>query len=199
MRGAGGETRRPPRVHEGEITVTEQRGRVIERFSLCTADCDPKEGYHVPTWLSCQRCGAKIHNRVYRVETVAGEEMIVGAECMKAVVGFRWGKSHDRAEALRPLIRQLAAEGFTHIVYDPWVVSPTVWAVKTRQCAWGWPEHWVREGKAVELPFRMSTHLLRAGADLGLWTRESDRGLFCGHRADWHEIVAVPAAREGSA
>lgn len=77
----------------------------VRHYSLCDEDCG--EGHHNPDFRTCDRCGAMIHTDVFDVVYTDGAEETVGSECMKRVMGRRWGKSHDIA----------VGEG-VHLVHD---------------------------------------------------------------------------------
>lgn len=68
---------------------------MIRYGSLCTADCE--EGYHVPEFVKCQRCGAHIHARVIEVADPERGLITVGSECIKPIMGWKWSKSHEAA------------------------------------------------------------------------------------------------------
>lgn len=75
--------------------IPASRAEVIRFGSLCTADCE--EGYHVPDFVKCQRCGAHIHARVIEVADPERGLITVGSECIKPIMGWKWSKSHESA------------------------------------------------------------------------------------------------------
>lgn len=128
---------------------------LLGRYTLCNEDCG--EGYHNPNYVRCDRCGALIHNAVFEVETDAGEQLIVGSGCIADVLGFRWGKWHEKALELVPALRALWKRGFRHIA--------PLYGKKIS--AW---KSYPYEGDIFRLPHGLSESLIRAGADLRLWT-----------------------------
>lgn len=68
---------------------------VTEVYTLCTDDCEL--GHHVPDYKTCGRCGAQIHKRIIEIDHPEQGAIIVGSECVKDVMGWKWTTSHDQA------------------------------------------------------------------------------------------------------
>jgi len=136
------------------------KARILSAFTLCDADCE--EGYHNFKRMTCQRCGAKLHVRLYQVETAEGEELIVGRECLKNVLGYKPNIFHERAEKVARRLAQYSC------------VFPGVILEGYGRCS-ALIKHADGRTWQAGLPHRMTRSLLNAGADLGYWTYPQDR------------------------
>lgn len=88
---------------------------LIDYYTLCDADCS--EGIHNPAYEVCDRCGARIHNKIFVVITDAGEEITVGSECFKDVMGYSFGKYHERALEFKPIVSDLVKRRYKYIAH----------------------------------------------------------------------------------
>ena len=142
------------------------KAKILSAFTLCDADCEG--GYHNPKRMTCQRCGAKLHVRLYEVQTNEGEELIVGRECLKDTLGYLPNTYHARAKEV--------AEELAKV----WAVRPGVileeWGnkrVAVKDCHNGR----IFTSTTPNVPHNFTRSLMRAGADLGYWTYPKERQL----------------------
>lgn len=132
------------------------KARILSAYTLCDADCE--RGFHNPASKTCDRCGASIHVRIFEVETASGEQLTVGRECLRDVLGYIPGPWHQRAEAVAARLRQLPWLRMGHRV-RAYGLSGKLAVIDTGSSE-----------RIIRVPHRLSPTLLRAGADLGVWT-----------------------------
>lgn len=185
----------------------EDKPQVLEWYSLCTEDCE--HGYHVPVFKTCQRCGAQIHKTVVEVYDPGRGEITVGSECIKDVMGWKWGKSHENALSVQAVFDQALVEMGTPIAivrkYDQGRLlvqtagssvpydGLNVPAGEKEPFGTSWKM--VRGRAILSLPSAWNDNLLRAGADLSLPWRKvvKDDYDHDGHKRSWyHEHGSGP-------
>ena len=138
--------------------------QLVRRYSLCNEDCEPEEGSHNPEFERCDRCGARIHTAVYEVITDDGEELTVGSECFKDVMGFKYGKWHERAE-----------EVYAAIMTRRPKIEERLGAKVARARSYGSRKLLLISQKGaslavISIPHNFSDSLIKAGADLRFWS-----------------------------
>lgn len=95
-----------------EVTSGKPTAYIRGVRTLCGPDCDPKEGFHVPDYERCQRCGSLIHKRLIDIDHPTYGSITVGSECVKEVLGWKWTKSHEQAlETQQVFDERLVAQG----------------------------------------------------------------------------------------
>jgi hypothetical protein len=151
--------------------------KFLESYTLCTPDCEG--GHHVPRFIRCERCGAETHKRVYKVEDDHGMVYEVGSNCFADIMGYRFGKSHEKAiilyeyimehidraskrDAGQPLSAYMDMRGYATVTLPCKGYRDKTIIVKTEEFAF--------PGFNIRVPFNLSWQIVRAGNDLGLWT-----------------------------
>ena len=136
----------------------------IRRFSLCTADC--ADGVHTPDFEVCERCGAHIHKEVFEVQTDS-DRILVGSECFKDVMGYKWTAAHEKALEVAERVREIIQRrpGYTFARQ-----------INGRVAEFADSEGFSRFFRA-NLPHGLNRTVMRAGADLGLWYYVRERNI----------------------
>lgn len=139
--------------------MTEPRAQVVRWGSLCTADCE--DGYHVPEFVKCDRCGSDIHFRVIEVADPQRGLVTVGSECIKPIMGWKWSKSHEQALAMQEMFDRVLVEQGTLVATIRKASATALVNVKLRDV--------LRIGKGSLIPVDgWVARIWRAAEDLGL-------------------------------
>lgn len=85
-----------------------EKPQIVDVYSLCTPDCEG--GNHTGEWITCDRCGSGVHVKVFEVIHPEHGFVRVGAECFKDVMGYKFGKAHEKAIETRESLLQWAAD-----------------------------------------------------------------------------------------
>lgn len=151
---------------------------VLEWYSLCTDDCE--HGYHVPVFKKCDRCNSQIHRTVVEVFDPERGEITVGSECIKNILGWKWGRSHETALVIQTILDKVLVEVGTPIAILRKRDAGRM-LIQTAESAYPYDgtksdspepsgEGWkMRRGQVLmTTPGGWTSNLLRAAADLGL-------------------------------
>lgn len=157
------------------MTAQTNRLTILRRYTRCSAEC--RETGHVDGETeSCQRCGAPLHVWIWVLGTPDGDELHVGDECFRDLMGYRYGVWHERAEQVAreagDLLRPCGPG--IRVVYDGGSIRRQVRAI-SRHGHQYWSDY--NDGADFRpVSWRASRTLLRAGADLGLWAYDDSQG-----------------------
>ena len=165
--------------------IHDDKPTVLEWYSLCTDDCE--HGFHVPVFKKCDRCGAQIHKTIVEVYDPERGEIIVGSECIKDVMGWKWAKSHENALAIQNVLDRVLREVGTPIaILRKYEAGKMIIQTAESDHPYDAPreggsepsgEGWkMRRGRViVTIPGGWTSNLLRAAADIGLPWRQVDK------------------------
>jgi hypothetical protein len=83
------------RRRHGRATPGQEEAELLMVGTFCGPDCEPP--LHTDEGTICQRCGSWIHKRVLEIDHPEYGTVVVGSECAKDLLGWKWGKSHENA------------------------------------------------------------------------------------------------------